>query len=1286
MAVANEKATQGESPMSPDLALEPASVPIAEKQDTEVDDEKSMGPLEGYMRIFRYGNKAEHSMQAAAILCAVGSGVAMAMVNLVFGQFITVITEFVSGQNTPAEFRKDASRLALYFFIIGIVRFTLSYSYATLLTLAAFRTTRNIRSAYLRAGLSQDVAYFDAAEGGSIAVQATSNGKLIQAGISEKLGMVFQGLAAFIAAFALAFATQWKLTLITCCIAPATLLVIGICSTIEAAIETDILKVHAQGGSFVESVLSSARTIQAFALRTRLVENFDSYLKEARRLGNKKNLLFGFMFSAEYFIMFAGMGLCFWQAISMLASGEVDEPGDVFIVLMSVIVAASSLTATAPYLIDFSRAAAAAAELFRLIDRPSKIDPNDPSGAKPDVVEGTLECENIVFSYPMRPGVTVLNNFTLRIPAGKVTALVGASGSGKSTIIGLMERWYNPDSGCLKLDGRPIDSLNVGWLRKQVRLVQQEPVLFSGTVFENIANGLAGTGWEDESKEQKLARVQEAAKVAFAHDFISDLPDGYDTVIGERGGLLSGGQKQRVAIARSIVSQPKILLLDEATSALDPHAEEVVQKALDNVSKGRTTITIAHKLATIRNADNIVVMEQGRIIEQGTHQSLLEAEGGYSRLVKAQDLSVAAKPDSEDDDDDTTADGAADGKSVELTRSLTRYSTTAQQSMASRLSRDDFDNWKSSGLVSTIFEIIRSTPELTWTYLALFTGCCLAAGAYPGQAVLMSKFIDVFKLTGNEMRKEGNFFALMLLVMACGCLVVYFIVGYTSNVVAQTLNHKYRKQIVNDMLRQDLQFFDRPENTTGALSSRTDSYPQAVFELMGFTVALILISIVGVVSCSILALAYGWRLGVVVVFAGLPPMLISGYARIRMESAMDAKINKRFSQSASIASEAINSIRTVSSLAIERTVLERYDAELAHAIADSRKPITLIMLPFAFTQSVENCFQALGFWYGCRLVSFGQLTMVEFFTAFLAVYFSGQQASILFGFSSSMTKATNAANYLFWLQQLEPTIHETPENRDMGPQGFKSLDMEDVKFSYPMRPDARILRGIDLTLKQGQFVAFVGASGCGKSTMIAMLERYYDPVKGQLLVDGQPLSSLNPWAYRNDVALVQQEPKLYPGTIRENISMGVPSGGTSDVPEADIIAACRSANAWDFISSLPDGLDTNCGSNGLQLSGGQRQRIAIARALIRNPRLLLLDEATSALDTQSERIVQDALNEAAKTGNRITVAVAHRLSTVRHADVICIFHGGRIVATGTHEELIATSEMYRKMCEAQNLG
>ncbi|KAL4779773.1 P-loop containing nucleoside triphosphate hydrolase protein [Aspergillus varians] len=1251
-----------------------------------------------YKRIFSYAGRLELSLQAVAVLAACASGAGIALQNLIFGRFITIITDFVNQTSTPGEFRDDVAEMALYFVYLGIARLVLSYTYSTLLTYAAYRIIRNIRHGYLKAALSQEVAYYDLGTGGSIAAQATSNGKLIQAGVAEKIGLLFQGLGAFVTAFIIAFVVQWKLTLICLCIAPATIIVMGIVAGIEAGHETKILEIHAQANSFAEGVLAGVKAVHAFQMRASLVKKFDEYLTEAHTVGKKISILFGLMFSAEYTIIYLGFGLAFWQGINMLARGEIDTAGDIFTVLLSVVIAAINLTMLAPYSIDFSRAASAAAQLFKLIDRESTINPYSKEGLEPETVAGDVELENVTFSYPTRPGITVLDNFSLKVPAGKVTALVGQSGSGKSTIVGLIERWYNPSSGTIRLDGNAIDTLNLAWLRKNVRLVQQEPVLFQGSVFDNIKYGLVGTPFENASGEEQMDRVQEAAKMAYAHDFICELPNGYDTLIGERGGLLSGGQKQRVAIARSVVSQPKVLLLDEATSALDPHAEGIVQKALDKASEGRTTIVIAHKLATIRKADHIVVMSKGCIVEQGTHKSLIADDGVYARLVKIQNLTVAASEHVATKEEDDNPEDETHLKTTETIKGLTRTATSVRGRMESIKERDNYDNHKHMGILSCVVYLVKECPELIWAYIFTFLGCLGACAAYPGQAILMAHVVDVFQLTGDAMVDRGSFFATMFIVLAAGCLVSYFAVGYATNTIAQHLSHWFRRLILHDMLRQDIQFFDRTENTTGALVSQIDSYPQAILELMGFNIALILVAALNLVSCGILAIAHSWKLGLVVVFGGLPPLVGAGVIKIRLDARLDRNTSKKYSTSSSIASEAVSAIRTVSSLAIEETVLRRYTEELDTAVAASVKPMASTMICFGLTQCIEYWFQALGFWYGCRLLSFGDVRMYNFFVAFLGVFFAGQASSQIFQFSTSITKGINATNYIFWLHELQPTVRETPENRDNGPGAGSPITLDNVRFSYPLRPDAAVVKGVDLKINKGQFLALVGASGCGKSTMVAMLERFYDPTTGTISVNSSLLTDINPIHYRNIVALVQQEPTLFQGTIRENIALGIFDPNTEpffsekdsnsispSVSDYTIESALRAANAWDFVSSLPEGIYTPAGSGGTQLSGGQRQRIAIARALIRDPKILLLDEATSALDTESEKIVQGALEEAAKAGDRITVAVAHRLSTIKDADLICVFYAGRIAEMGSHQELVMRGGMYRKMCEAQAL-
>ncbi|PNS20971.1 Leptomycin B resistance protein pmd1 [Sphaceloma murrayae] len=1189
---------------------------------------------------------------------------------LIFGEFTTKFTANTTTGANAQGFLNDVNTFVLWFVYLFLGRLVVLYVANMTISTAAIRTTRTIRKQILECTLRQEIWYFDTQTSGSIASQITTNGNRINQGIAEKLATIVSGLAMFFTAFIVSFTVQWKLTLITMCVVPAIIVILSLGIAIGTVQEKRMVEIYSQAAVLAQEVLSSMKTVHAFCAQDKILRRYNALVSAARIHGNKKSPTGGIVAFSQQFCTLGGTALAFWQGFRMFRSGEIDSAGTVLSVVLCITIGAGGMMQILPQLEAIVNAGAAAAEVSSILRKQSHLDPLSTKGEQPSIFQGSIQLQDVHFAYPARASTPVLRGINLAIPAGKKTAIVGASGCGKSTLVALLERWYVPQSGQILLDGKDINSFNIKWLRSNLRLVQQEAVLFRGTVFENVARGLVGAQ-RDQSKADQMRLVEEACRSSNAHDFIQSLPKGYDTEVGENASMLSGGQKQRITIARSVVSNPKILLLDEATSALDPHAESIVQDALTKVSRDKTTLVIAHKLATIHNADNIAVMSYGRVVEQGTHKDLLAADGQYAALVRAQDLG-----------DDSGSNEARDTEADMEPRNdvaPTQLPSDGGHKRSGTGEQDVPTVPTNESLLSCLSIFLREQKELHRLLLLAIPAAAIAGGIFPAQALLFSELITVFTLPADEAPQRANFFALMLFVIAVVNGLAFLVLGWVCNLISQSSTCRYRSELFEKLIYQSLDFFDRPENVSGALASRLTSVPSALQEVLSLNLFLILMLLVSLFASSALAIAYGWKLGLVVVCTGMPLLMGCGYARVRFEQQLDRETSNRFATSAALATEAVTSIRTVAALTLEDQVCDEYNKILDGILKLTRRTMAWTNLGYAFSQSLEFLLSALGFWYGAQLLASGEYTVRQFFVCFLTVFFGGQAAGQIFGYSMSMTGARSAANYILWLRSTKASITDDEADINTAPTAKDMINVKNIDFYYPQRQSSAALRSVSMQISPGSYLACVGPSGCGKSTFISLLERLYDPNEGSICWNDRNIKSMSLMLHRKAMSLVQQSPVLFQGSVRDNITLGL----DYEAPESEILEACRQADALDFISSLPDGLETHCGTKGLQFSGGQRQRIAIARALILNPHVLLLDEATSALDTASERIVQTTLDEAAT--HRTTVAVAHRLSTIRHADRIFVFHDGQIVEEGTHETLLRSRGRYYQMCLIQSL-
>eukprot|EP00735_Rhodelphis_limneticus_P009654 TRINITY_DN2844_c0_g1::TRINITY_DN2844_c0_g1_i1::g.6165::m.6165 TRINITY_DN2844_c0_g1::TRINITY_DN2844_c0_g1_i1::g.6165 ORF type:complete len:1343 (+),score=403.88,sp/Q54BT3/ABCB2_DICDI/42.51/0.0,sp/Q54BT3/ABCB2_DICDI/40.60/8e-137,ABC_membrane/PF00664.18/1.2e-55,ABC_membrane/PF00664.18/1.4e-47,ABC_tran/PF00005.22/4.1e-35,ABC_tran/PF00005.22/1.1e-33,SMC_N/PF02463.14/5.2e-05,SMC_N/PF02463.14/38,SMC_N/PF02463.14/6.6e-05,AAA_21/PF13304.1/0.0078,AAA_21/PF13304.1/3.1,AAA_21/PF13304.1/0.0024,ABC_ATPase/PF len=1287
-----------------------------------------------FLQLFRFADKIDKICIIFGIIAAAVNGVMFPLFSIVFGELIDSL--YVGSKDVVGD---EVQKVAFYFLYIGIAALVLSYLEIALLSIAAERQAATARKEFLRAVLRQSIPWHDVTATTELNSKLVADSMGLQEAIGDKLALAVQFSFTFLGGLIVGFMYGWQLTLVMIASIPLLAFAGTVMSKVASSSSEDGDAAYASAGSVAEETISNMRTIAAFAAQEKMRTRYNGLLNIALESGKRKGIWTGIGMGLMYGAIFLTYALALWYGGKLISDhtdnseGEPYTGGDVMLVFFGVLIGAMSIGQAGPPLQAIAAGRTTAARLYKIIDQVPPIDIASDAGKKLDKVEGRIELKGVCFAYPSRPDVQVFKGLNLTIETGKRVALVGASGSGKSTILSFVMRFYDSTSGSVTLDGHNVKDVNLSFLRKQFGLVGQEPVLFATTIAENIRFG---------KQDATMDEIMDAAKAANAHSFISKLPNGYDTYVGEKGAQMSGGQKQRIAIARAIIRNPRILLLDEATSALDAESERLVQDALERLMPGRTTIIVAHRLSTVKQADVIVALKEGVVVEQGSHAELMQKNGFYAQLVTKQLAKHQPEHDAHErlghpphptDPDqeasqielDPPENLTVDQELAEIARHVPEVVNPSHSHVSARgsaaspvvvavkahpstnvvtlandvdaanaaVSPKDEDAVEDNYSVPLSRVAAYNAPEWHYALFGLFW-CMVNSGVWPGWAFFLTEIMEIFfhcepipsegvtLYDGYEsesdcmdnMRSDIGNWCLGFVGLAAGAFIGYFSTQWSFTVMGEYLTSRLRKMLFESITRQDIGWFDHPSQSTGSLTTALASDVSLVQGAVGGQLSLIVMNVGTLAFSLILAFLYGWEL-TLLMLAIFPMVASASSAQLKTMGGLQKEGRADHEKAAQIASESIAAVRTVQAFTSECKVVSMYSERLDGPIQASVKRSNSAGLAYGLGQfSIFFMFFPV-FLLGAHLIREGEYTGDDVMKVFMFLTTASVGVGNNSGFGANIAKAKVAINNVFRLLDRVSPIDPFNADGDRLENVTGRIELRNVTFSYPTRADQHVFQGMNLAIEPGQRVALVGSSGSGKSTIVGLLQRFYDPKAGQVCLDGHDLRDLNLAWLRMQYGMVGQEPVLFATSIIENIRYGKP-----DATLEEVVAAAKQANAHDFISKLPAGYDTEIKQT--QLSGGQKQRVAIARAIIRNPRILLLDEATSALDAESERLVQDALDKLMV--GRTTVIVAHRLSTIKTADRIIVVHEGKVVESGTHDELMAMNRAYASLVMRQS--
>jgi len=878
--------------------------------------------------------------------------------------------------------------------------------------------------------------------------------------------------------------------------------------------------------------------------------------------------------------------------------------------------------------------------------------------------EITFEGVDYAYSGGRRPA---LHDLSFTLNAGETLGLVGPSGAGKSTVVWSMLRFFDPQKGRILLGGTDIREIPLKQLREQIAVVTQDTYLFHGTVAENLRFGGPGATQE---------QLEAAASAANAHEFIRHLPQGYDTIVGERAVRLSGGQKQRIAIARALLKDAPILVLDEALSSVDAENEALIQEALDHLMEGRTTLIIAHRLSSVVKADRIIVLEEGRLVESGNHGELVAAGGVYAELM-------AQQQEIEDDHADRSEPAhAPDEPAHAVVQDAEAFvpqpahqgeghhhhavpSGGAAHAPASALGI--FTVWR------RLFQLVRPwRGELALTFLLGLAHHSAVIGLSVISALLVGQVI-----TGGDLN------VLLWLLGVFVPLAAFFTwaESWVAHDLAYRLLAEMRVDVYNKLDPLTPAYMVR--RRSGDLVSIVGGDVELVEFFFAHTITPAFVAVL--VPAGVLAtLAFvAWPFALV-----LSPFLvavaISPFMAQKRSEGLGEELRSQLGEVHAHMVDSIQGMREISAFG-------QGPARTAEMVDNSWK-FAHFQLRFlkerAFQIGFIEGMTALGglavLTMGVWLMTQGDISRPQLILSVILSVAAFAPISDIARTIKQLMETLAAARRLFVVHDEPvpvtdgPGVHGHENGRSSQNGRSPALSFDHVGFSYG-HGEAQALHGVTFDVESGQTVALVGRSGAGKTTCANLVMRFWDPGEGHVRLSGHDLRDFELEDLRRQIALVSQDTYLFNASIRENLKLG-----KIEATDEEIEDAARQANAHEFITAFPDGYDTLVGERGMQLSGGQRQRISIARALLKNASLLILDEATSHLDAVNERQVRQALETLME--GRTTVVIAHRLSTIRDADRIVVLDNGHAVEQGSHHDLLASNGLYSRLVATQLLG